>query len=168
MKFTSCKHRLKHISCIHRTICFSCTYYRVQLVDKEDYLTLTLFYFLKNSLKSFLKLASVFCTCNKCSHIKSKYLLIFKFTRHIASHDTLCKSLNCCRFADTRFTDKYRIVFIFSRKNTDNIPYLAVPANNRVHLSLFCPLDKVSSVFFKCIISCLRIVTCHTLVSPDL
>ena len=168
MKFTSCKHWFKHIACIHGTICFSGTYNCMKLINKEYNLTFAFLYFLKNRLKSFLKLTSVFCTCDECPHIKCKYFFIFKLSRHITSYYTLCKPLNCRCFTDARLTDKYRIIFIFSRKNTDDISNLTISADNRIHFSFLCSFYKVGSVFFKCIISCFRIITCHTLVSSHL
>ena len=42
----------------------------MKLIDKENYLALALFYFLKNCFKTFLELATVLSTRNECTHIK--------------------------------------------------------------------------------------------------
>ena len=161
MKLTSCKHWLKHIARIHCTVCLTCTDYCMKFIYKQDNLTVTLLYFIKNGFKPFLKFTSILGTCNKGSHIKGKHSLVFKSVRNIASYNSLCKSFNNGCFTYTGFTYKYRIILSLSRKNSYHISNLIITAYYRIHFLFFCLFHKVHTVFFKGFISCFRIIRCY-------
>ena len=166
VKLSSCKHGLEHISGIHCAVCLARTDYKMQLIDKQNYPALALANLFKNSFKSFLKLTSVFGSCDKGAHIQREYRFVFKSFRHIAFNNTLCKSLNYCRLADTWFTDKYGIVFRFPRQNTNHISNLRIPAYNGIQLMISCTLHKVCAVFIKRVVCILRIIARNSLIAP--
>ena len=86
----------------------------MKLIYKEYNPALRLLYLLNDSLKSFLKLASVFCACDKRTHIKRENLSVFQAVRNISADDTLSKTLCNGGLTNARLTDKARVVLCFS------------------------------------------------------
>ena len=86
----------------------------MELIYKEDDLTVRLPYILKDRLKTFLKFTPVLGSRHKGTHIEREYLLILKVFGNIASCYTLGQSLYNGRLADTGFTDEDRIVLCLS------------------------------------------------------
>ena len=140
----------------------------MQLIDKQNDLSLALLDFFQKCFQSFLKLTTVFCTGNKRSHIKCKDFLVLKSIRHISSDNTLCQSLYGCRFTNTWLTDEYRIVLGFTGKNTDNMADLIVSADHRIKLSFPCSFHQVITILLEGIVGCLRIIARHTLITANL
>ena len=119
----------------------------MQLIDKQDNLSIAVLHFLKNCFQTFLELAPVFCTGNKRSHIKGKDRLLFQPFRHVSADNTLRQSFYDCRFTDTRFTDQHRVVLRLTGKDTDHIADLFITADDRIKLLLSRALHKILSVF---------------------
>ena len=165
MQFTSGKHRFQHIACIHRSVCLTCSDDQVKLIDEEDDLAFALSYFLKNSFQTFLKFTTILGTCNQCSHIQRKNLLILKTFRNIAGNDSLCQSFDCCCLTDTRLTNQYRVILGLTGKNTDDIANLRISSDDRIQFLVSCLLDKILTVFVQSIVSCFRVVTDNSLIA---
>ena len=70
MQFTSSKHRLKHISCIHRTVCLTGSDDRMKLINEKNDLSVTIFHFFKNCFQTFLEFTTILRSCYQRSHIQ--------------------------------------------------------------------------------------------------
>ncbi len=77
MKLPPCKHRFQHVSRIQRTVRFSRADNRMQFIDKKNNLSVAVFNIIQHGLQTFLKLAAIFRTCHKRTHIQRKNLFVF-------------------------------------------------------------------------------------------
>ena len=137
----------------------------MQLINEQNDLSFTLFHFIQNSFQTFFKLASVFCSCYQCAHIKGKQFLVFQSFRHIAADNSLRQSLYNSSLTYTRLADQNRIVLGLSGKDTHNVTDLAVTADDRIKLLISCTFHHVISVFFQCVIGSFRIIRSNSLVA---
>ena len=137
----------------------------MQLVYKEYYPALALFYLLKDGFETLLKFAPVFCSGYERAHIEREYRAVFKAVRNVPAHYTQRKSLRDGGLSDTRLADEYGVVLALSRKYPDNVPDLAVSADHRVELVRSCQLHEILSVFFQHVIGALGIVAGHSGIS---
>ena len=167
VQLTSGKHRLQHISCIHGTICLTGTDDQMKLIDEQNDLSFALLHFLKYCFQTFLKLTTILGTCNQCSHIQGKNLLVLQAFRYIPCHNTLCQSLDGCCFTNTRLTDENRVVLGLTGKDTDNITDLHITADHRIKLLISGFLHKILAIFIQGVIGCLRVIADNSLVSSD-
>ena len=119
----------------------------MQLINEENNLAIALAYFLENGLQTLLKLTTVLGACDERTHIQCEDLFIFQSLRDIPADDSLSQSLDRRRLADARLTDQHRIVFCLSGENTDHIPDLRVPSDDRIQLLAACLFDQILSVF---------------------
>ena len=69
-QFSSCQCRFENIGSIHSARCPAGTDEGMNLIDEQDYLSLTVDHILDYALKTFLELTLIFRTCYKCTHIK--------------------------------------------------------------------------------------------------
>ena len=130
----------------------------MQLINKQDDLTVGLLDLLEHRLQALLELAAVLCAGYKRAHIEREYRFVFKSLRHVAADDTLSKSLCNSGFADTGFADEHRVILRLTRKDADDISYLGIAADDRVELIAARTLDKVGAVFFKRIIAVFGVI----------
>ena len=149
VQLAPCKHGLQKVTCVHAALGLACADYCVQLIDEEQYLALGFLYLFEHSLESLFKLAAVLCAGDKRTHIKAENSLVFKPLGHIAAYYSLRETLG----------DKHGVVLGFSRKNTNDISYLRVTADNGIKLVFARTLDKVGAVFRKCVVSIFGVVT---------
>ncbi|SID89534.1 Protein of uncharacterised function (DUF3170) [Mycobacteroides abscessus subsp. abscessus] len=70
VQFSSCKHRLQHIPCIHCPFGLPRPYNRVEFINEEENPALTFFHFIQYRFQPFFKLAPEFGPCNKGTHIE--------------------------------------------------------------------------------------------------
>ena len=165
MQFTSGKHRLKHISCIHCTVCLTGSDDRMKFIDKKNDLSVTIFHFFKNGFQTFLEFTTILRSCYQCSHIQRKDCLIFQSFRYISADDSLCKSFYNRSFTYTRFTDQHRVILCLTGQDTNHITDLFITSDDRIQFLISCFLNKILAVFIQCIISCFRIVRSNSLIS---
>ena len=137
----------------------------MKFIDKQDDLSIGIFDIIENRFQTFLKLTTIFCTCDKCTHIQCKQFLIFQSFRDISTDDPLCESFDNSRLTDTRLTDQNRVVLCLSGKDADYITDLCVTSDHRIKLLVSRTFYHIVSIFFQCVISCLRVIGYHSLVS---
>ena len=147
VQLAPCKHGLQKVTCVHAALGLACADYCVQLIDEEQYPALGFLYLFEHSLESLFKLAAVLCAGDKRTHIKAENSLVFKSLGHIAAYYSLRETLGDSGLADAGLADKHGVVLGFSRKNTNDISYLRVTADNGVKLVFACAFDKIGSVF---------------------
>ena len=167
VEFTSGQHRLQHIAGIHGTVRLAGTNDQMQLIDEKNNLAVALLDLSKNSLQTFLEFTSVLGTGYQCAHIQRINLLVLQAIRHITLDDTLCQTLDNCGLTYTRLTDQYRVVLRLTRKDTDNVTNLRITTNDRIHLLGSCLAYQIFCILTQAVISCLRVITCHTLIASD-
>ena len=159
VQLAPCKHGLQKVTCVHAALGLACADYCVQLIDEEQYPALGFLYLFEHSLESLFKLAAILCAGDKRTHIKAENSLVFKPLGHIAADYSLRKALGDSSLADAGLADKHGVVLGFSRKNTNDISYLRVTADNGIKLVFARTLDKVGAVFRKCVVSIFGVVT---------
>ena len=108
----------------------------MQFVDEKDNLTFAFPDFGKHGFKPFFELAAVLRARHQRAHIQRKQLSIFKVFGNVAFHYSYGKTFGDSGFTYARFTYQNGVVFGFSRKNTNNVSYLFVPADNGVEFAL--------------------------------
>ena len=167
MQFPSCQHRFQQLSCIHCTVRLTGADDRVQLIDKQNDLSIRILDIVKNGFQTLLELATILCTGNQCAHIECKKLLIFESLRDITLDDSLRKAFDNGRLTNTGFTDQYRVILGLTGKNSNHITDLLISSDDRIQLLLSCPFHHIVSVFLKCIISSFRIIGCHSLIASN-
>ena len=165
MQLASGKHRLKHITGVHCTVCFTCSHNCVQLINEQDNLAVTVLHFLKNRFQTLLELSAVFRSCHKSAHVKRKDCLFLQSFRDIPADNPLGKPFYNCGFTDARFSDQHRIILCLTGQNPDHIADLFISSDYRIQLLLSCSLHKILSVFVQRIIGCFRIIACNPLVA---
>ena len=165
VQFASGKHRLKHISCIHRTVCLTGSDDRMKLINEKNDLSVTIFHFFKNCFQTFLEFTTILRSCYQCSHIQRKDCLIFQAFRHISADDSLCKPFYNRSLTYTRFTDQHRVILCLTGQDTNHITDLFITSDDRIQFLVSCFLNKILAVFIQCIISCFRIVRSNSLIS---
>ena len=136
----------------------------MQLIDEQDDPALAVLHFLKDRLQTLLKLATVFCTRDKGPHIEGKDRLLFQSLRYITTDDPLCQPFHDRRFPDSRFSNEDRIVLRLTGKDADHVADLFITPDDRIQ---FLFSRQILPVFVQCVISCLRIIAGHSLVSSD-
>ena len=120
----------------------------MNLIDKENNIALVL-NLVNKALNSALKLTSELSTCHKSGKVKKINFLICKTGRHLTLCNLNCKSLCYSGFADTRLTDKARVIFSSSAKNLDSTCNLAFSADNIIYFALLCTLGKIGAIGVK-------------------
>ena len=161
------QHRLEEISGVHAAFGFACAHNRVQLVDKQDDLSLGLTDLAEDGLQPLLKLAPVFGSGDQRAHIQGENGLILQALGYVLADDPLGQPLGNGGFAHARLADQDGVVFRFAGEDADDVANLLVPADDRVHLLLPRPLDQIRAVLAQGIVGALRIVGGDPLVSPD-
>ena len=119
----------------------------MQLIDKENNLTVTVFHFFQHCFQSLFKLAAIFRSGYQCSHIEGKYCLIFQPFRHITADDPLRQTFYYCCFTNSRLTNEHRVVLRLSGQDANQITNLCVSSDNRVKLLVSCTFYKIRTVF---------------------
>ena len=137
----------------------------MQFIDKQNDLSFALSDFFQNGFQTFLEFTTIFCTGYQCTHIQGEDRFVFQSFRYIAADDSLCQSFYSCRFTYTGFTDQYRVVFCFSRKNTDHISNLVVTTDDRIQFLISRTLYQILTVFCQGIVGCFRVIGGNSLVS---
>ena len=165
MQFTSGKHRFQHIACIHGSVCLTGSDDQVKFIDEEDDLSLAFLYFFKDGFETFLEFTTVLRTCNQCTHIQRKNLLILQSFRNITIYNPLCKSFYNRGLTNTRFTNQNRIILRLTGKDTNHIPDLLITSDNRIQLLLSCFLHQILTVLLQGIIGCFRIIGGYPLIA---
>ena len=162
------QHGLEDIARVHGAVRFARAHNGVQLVDKQDDLSLALFHFLQNALEAFFKLAAVFCAGHQRAHVKAEHLAVLQVFRYIAAHDTQGQALGDSCFAHARLADEHRVIFCLARKDTDDVADLGVAADDGVQLLLTGQLHKVLAVFGQHVIGAFGVVAGDALVAAHL
>ena len=139
----------------------------MQLIDKENDLTLGFSYLLEDSFEPLLELAAVFSAGDERAHIECKYVFVLQIVRNIPRHNSLGKAFDRSSLADTGLADQYRIVLALSGQYQDSLTNLIITADDRIQLLLSGLLHEVRSVFVQCVVCRFRVVTHDPLVASD-
>ena len=167
VQFSPGQHWLKHVSRVQRAVRLSRAHNGMQFVYKQNDLSVTAFHILQHRLQTLLELPPVFGACHQGSHVQGKNLLVFQPLGHVSPHNPLGQSFHHRCLAHTRFPHQHGIIFGLSGQNPDDIAYLRIPSDHRVHLLVSGLFHQLLSVFFQSVISGLRIVAGNSLIPPD-
>ena len=84
------KSRFQDVGGIHRAFATAGTDKSVNLIDKQDDITITFNDFLDNGFQSFLKLTLIHCAGDESTHIQRIHVLHLQVLRDIATNNTFC------------------------------------------------------------------------------
>ena len=139
----------------------------MQLINKQNDPAIAVLHFFEDCFQTFLKLAAIFRSRYKSTHIKRKNRLLLQPFRHIAADNPLCQAFYNCSLSDTRLTDEHRVILSFAGKNADHIADLLISSDDRIELLVSCSFHQILSIFIQSIIGSFRIVAGHPLIPSD-
>ncbi len=168
VELASGQHWLQHVAGIQCAVGLSGSDNGMELIDKEDDLPVGFLDFLQNRLETLLEFAAVFCAGDERTHIQGEDIFILQGFRYVPLDDPLGKPLDGGGFAYAGIADQNRIIFGFSGKDTDDVPDLAVPADDGVKLLFSRPAHQAGSVFCQRVIGILRRFGFHPFVASHL
>ena len=119
------------------------------LIDKQDYLALTLYHGIDNAFQPFLELALIFSTGHEGAHVQRIDLLGLQVFRHVLTDYPLGYAFRDSRLSDTRLTDQYRIVLRPSAQNLEHPPDFLIPADDGIELPFSGTLVQIDRVPFQ-------------------
>ena len=161
MQLAPCEHRFEQIARVHRAVGLARADYGVQLVDEEDDAPFALADLVQHRLQPFLELAAEFRPRDERAHIQGEDGLVLQPLRDVAAHYALRKPLHDSRLAHAGLAYEDGIVLGLAREDTDDVPYLVVPADDGVELLLFRAFHEVETVLVEHIVGILRLVARH-------
>ncbi len=121
----------------------------MDLIDKEDDLTVAFGHGLHDALQTFLEFTLVLRTCDQRAHIQGIDFLAFQILRHIAVDDPLGDPFGNGGFAHARLADQDRIVLGPPAQDLQHPPDLLVPADDRIELPAAGPLVQIDGILAK-------------------
>ena len=163
MQFSTRQHWFEHVGGIHRAFCCARTDQRMQFIDKEDNPAFRAGHFFEHCLQAFFEFTAILGACDKCTKIKSDYLLVFQGFGHISAHNALGQSLHNGGFPDARLANQDRVILGTAAEYLDDAPDLFVAPNHRVELALRREFREVAAIFFERLVFALRIRIGHPL-----
>ena len=144
MQLAARKRWFQDIGCVHGTLGSSRTDKQVQLVNKDDDVTL-FFDFGNNFFEAIFELTSIFRAGNHTSHIKLNDAFVEQVVRDILGDNALCQPLYDCRLTDTGLTNQYGIVFCASAENGDKSFYFFGTTDHGIKLACECTCCQINS-----------------------
>ena len=157
MQFATCQSRLQHVAGIHRPFCLTCTNHGVNLVDKQDYLTVLLRQLIQYSFQTFLKFAAKFRAGDERTHIQGEHFFVSQTLRHFPVDYPLGKPFNDSCLTYARFANQHRIILGTPLQNLDSTANLVIPAYHGIQLALLSPFSQVNRVLIQSLSSVLSI-----------
>ncbi len=148
-QFAARQRRLQQVARVHRPLGFARTDQIVQLIDKQDDLSVGIGDLAHDGLQSLFKLPSKFRTGNQGTHVERDEPLVAECVRHVAFQNALGKSLHDGRLADTGIADEHWIILGAPRENLHAAPNFLVAPDDRVQLPLPRQRDQILAVPFQ-------------------
>src|SRR5579875_2189013 len=152
VEFTASQHGFEQVRGIHRSFSGAGTHHGMELVDKQDYLALSLLNLLQDSFETLFELASVLCTRYECAHVQRNQSPILKSFRYIARHDPLSQTLDDRGFAHTWFANQNGIVLGAPRQDLKHAVNLNVTSDNRNKHYGRGELCQVTTITLQCLV----------------
>ena len=168
VQLAPCQHGLKDIACVHGAFGPAGADDGMYLIDEENYPAFALFDLVEHRLQPLLELAAVFSARYQCAHVEREQLPSLKVIGYVAAYDSCRQALRNGGFADARFTDKTGVVLGLSGQDSDNIPYLVVPADHGIQLLLSCKLGQILAVFIEYVVGILGVIAVHPGIAPNI
>ena len=110
VKFTARQRWFQHISSIHGAFSLASSHHGMDLVNKENHLTLLFAEIIEHPLETLLKLTAEFCPGNQCAHIEREQSFSLYPLWNLTIYNTLCQPLDNCSLSNPRLTDQHRII----------------------------------------------------------
>ena len=134
-QFTTSKHRLQNIACVHAAFCSACTNNGVELINKHNDLTSAISNCFKNFFQAFFKFATEFSTCYEGSQVQSVQGFILQVFRHVTSYNASCQAFCNGSFTNARFTDEHGVILFTTAQDFDNTTDFFITTDNRIQLA---------------------------------
>ena len=119
---------------------------RVQLVDEQDDLALSLFHLVDDRLEALFELAAEFAPRDDARHVERQHALVAERFRDVAGDDALGEALGDRRLADARSAYDHGVVLRAARQRLHDAANLGGAADYRVNLSLAGQRREVDGV----------------------
>ena len=109
----------------------------MDFIDEQDDIRV-LRQLVQNRLDTFFKLAAIFGPCHDRCHIQADHTFVEQNTGDFALDDTQGQAFHDRRFADTRFTDQDRIVFLAATQYLRQAFDLLLSSDDRIETVFRC------------------------------
>src|SRR4030042_308682 len=146
LEFTVGQSRFKHVTGIDSSLSGTSADHGMDLIDKQDYLTLCFTYLVHNRLETLLEFTPELASCHQASHIKRHYPASFQRIRYIIGGYFLGKSFRDCRFTYSSVTYDNRIILGPACQYLHHTLNLIFSTDNGIKFSLSCQLRQVTTV----------------------
>ena len=167
VELATSQQRLQEIARVHAALGLARAHNGVQLINEQDNFSFGLLDLVQNGFQTFLKFAPVLRAGNQGTHVQRENGLILQGLGYILLDNPLSKALGDGSLAYAWLANQHGVVLGFPGQNPDDVSDFLVPADDRVHFLLPCPLDQVCAVLFQSVIGTLRVVGGDPLVTPD-
>ena len=137
---------------IHCAFALAGTDQCMDLIDKKNDFPIRFSHFIDYGFQTFFKFTFIFGSGNQSPHIQRENLFRFQVLRHVAPHDTMCKTFGDRRLTDTRFANQDRVVFRTAAQDLKYTADFVVSADHRVQLAATGTFVQVDCIFTQRII----------------
>ena len=160
-QFASCKGGLQDIGCIHGPLATAGTHQRVDLVDEEDNLAVSLVDFADDALQPLLELAFILGASNQCAHVQTVDGLALQVLGHVAAHNAVRQALGYGRFTHTGLADEDGVVLCPAAEDLQHAAYLLVTSYHGVQLASLRQLVQVLGILVQGVVGLLGALAAH-------
>ena len=148
--------RFHDIGRIQRTFRATGTDDRMQLIDKQNYIS-CLLHFLHDAFDTLLKFTTVLCTGHHAGNIQRQDSFLLQMLRNRACGHPGCKSFHDSCFSHTRLADQARIIFSTAAQDLDQTLKFLHASDQRIQLAVCRAGRQIRGIRIKqCIFSCFR------------
>src|SRR5579863_10303573 len=157
-EFAASECRLQHVRGIDGAFCCSGSDQRVQLVDEENDLALSVLDLLEHCLKAVFEFAAILRAGEHRSEIEGHYALALENFRDVARDDPLRQAFDDGGLADSRLADEHRIVFRSAGENLDDTSDFLVASDVGIELAATSLLRQIASIALERLVLRFRIL----------
>ena len=167
-QFAARQLRLQHIRRIRRTFRIARAHNGVQLVDKQNDLSLSRCDFLEKRLQPILKFAAILRSSNHRAQIHRHNPFVTQRIRYIPAHHATRQPLGNRRFTNAWLTDQHGIILCAPRQHLHHAANLIVPSNHRINFPFPSQSREVLAILLQGLEFIFRIRVRHPLRSAHL
>ena len=140
----------------------------MNLIDKENNLTISLVDFTNHTLQTFLELAFILGACNQGTHIQAVNSFTLQVLGNIATHNPVGQTFGNGCLAHARFAYQNRIVLGTAAQNLQHTANLLVTSYHGVQLTSLSQLVQVLGILVQGIVAVLSALTAHFATFPQI
>mmetsp|Transcript_11213 Transcript_11213/g.31353 ORF Transcript_11213/g.31353 Transcript_11213/m.31353 type:complete len:431 (+) Transcript_11213:1614-2906(+) len=167
-QLTTSKHRLEQISSVHRPLSLAGADDRMNFVNEEHHLPLTILHLLDHGLETLLELTPILSPGNQRADVERYERAPLQRGRDVTRHDPLGQALRHRRLPHARLADKHRVILRTTRQDLDTAAHFVVAADDWVQLAIHGRLREITAILAQRLILALRILILHVAPASNL